>query len=59
MADLDSLLVDLEESIEHRGSASSAGASHSQQFTDFVNNQKDLQGRRSVTINSDPRSNTG
>lgn len=56
MADLDSLLVDLESSIEHRDSATSH---QQQQFSDFVNYQKDLHGGRglnSTRSSKDPRS---
>ena len=53
MADLDSLLVDLESSIEHRDTASVL--QQHRQFSSFVNYQKDVQGVTSPRHSKDPR----
>eukprot|EP00092_Neocalanus_flemingeri_P054102 GFUD01063703.1.p1 GENE.GFUD01063703.1~~GFUD01063703.1.p1 ORF type:complete len:440 (+),score=90.89 GFUD01063703.1:219-1538(+) len=58
MADLDSLLVDLESSIEHRGSASAS--QQGKRVTDFVNTQKREEGGRGgARSRQDPRSQLG
>eukprot|EP00092_Neocalanus_flemingeri_P086024 GFUD01108328.1.p1 GENE.GFUD01108328.1~~GFUD01108328.1.p1 ORF type:complete len:104 (-),score=20.17 GFUD01108328.1:44-355(-) len=57
MADLDSLLVDLESSIEHRGSASAS--QQGKRVTDFVNTQKREEGRGGARSRQDPRSQLG
>ena len=53
MADLDSLLVDLEESIEHRGSASDRAGYNTDNKVNYCG--KDLQGGSSENPRSDIR----